>query len=87
MGSIFYDDSSLLFNFTVLYCDPGGSFNWNLVGEFGPFLAITSQNSLAKLVYQLGHFAPKLFARVLNSTIIMGVAIFEHDFWWLSLFL
>ena len=46
-----------------------------------PILAITSQKFLAKLVFQLGHFA-KMFTQALNST-IMGVAIWERDVRWL----
>ena len=44
-----------------------------------------SQKILAKLVFQLSLFAPKLFTQGLYST-IMGVAIWEKDLWWLSLF-
>ena len=44
--------------------------------KFRPFLAIT----LHKLVFQLGTFAPKLFAHFLHST-IMGVVKWERNLW------
>ena len=63
---------------------PGGNLSIRkLRGKSG--LAITSQWFLAKLVFQLGHFVPKSFARFLYNT-IMGVAKWEQDLWWLSLF-
>ena len=37
-------------------------------------------------MFQLGHFVPKLFAHFLSNT-SMGVAKWERDLWWLSLFL
>ena len=62
-----------------------GSFNYKTVRIFRPFLSIALQNILAKLVFQLGHSAPKLFAQILYST-IMRVAKWERDLWWISLF-
>ena len=37
-------------------------------------------------MFQLGHFVPKSFTHFLYNT-IMGVAKWERDLWWLSLFL
>ena len=62
----------------------GGSFNKKVARKFRPYFAITSQKFLAKLVFQLDHFALKLFAHFLYS-IIMGVAKWEPDLWWVSL--
>ena len=62
---------------------PTGLSIRKLPGNSGLFF--TLQNFLAKLVFQLGHFAPKSFAHFLYST-IMGVGKWERDLWWLSLF-
>ena len=50
----------------------------------GGFLAITSQEFLVNFVFQLDHFVPKSFAHFLYN-IIMVVAKWERDLWWLSL--
>ena len=46
-----------------------GFFNYIVAWKLRPFVAIATQSFLAKLVFQLGHFAPKLFAHFLYSTI------------------
>ena len=49
------------------------------------YIAVTSQKTLAKLVFQIGHFDPNSFAHFLYST-IMWVAKWEQYLWWLSCF-
>ena len=53
-----------------------GSFNKKVARIIKSFLAIVLQKFIARLVFRLGHFAPKSFAHALYST-IMGVVILE----------
>ena len=61
-----------------------GSFYWKVARSFRHFKAITWQKILAKLVFQLGHFAHKSFAQIICS-IIMVVAKWKRELCWLAL--
>ena len=62
-----------------------GDFQLKSCEEIQAFSLNHFANIFAKLVFQLGHSAPKSFAHFLCST-IMGVVKWKRDLWWLLLF-
>ena len=62
-----------------------GVSQWESCEDIQAFSRNTSQNFLAQLVFQIGHFTPKSFAHFVHHT-IMGVAKWDWDRWWLLLF-
>ena len=53
------------------------SGDWKIAKRFRPYHAIASPKILARLVFQLGHYTPRLFSQGLYST-IMKWAILEQ---------